>query len=157
MTLEVVDIDVLLILALAILVELDVVVQAVTTVGIGLVDLGVLRQLTVGLQGTGLVGGVLHDNITLLVLVITEREENDITLVDPDLLAELATNMGQTLLAIEAKCLQTTVAQHLHYLCVLLALLLEDELTLLVVVLVLSTTAVLTALYSIVRICFITS
>ena len=145
--LDVVDIDVLLILALAIFVELDVVVQAVTAVGVGLVDLGVLRQLTVGLERTGLVGGVLHDNITLLILVITEREEDDITLVDPDLLAELATNVSETLLAIEAESLETTVAQHLHDLCVLLAFFLEDKLTLLVVVLVLSTAAVLTALY----------
>lgn len=105
MSLELVDIDLLLVLAFAVLVELDVVVQAFTTVGIGLVDLGVLGQLAVGLKRTGLVGGVLHDNITFLVLVVTEREENDITLVDPDLLAELATNVGQTLLAVEAECL----------------------------------------------------
>jgi hypothetical protein len=55
--------------------------------------------------------------------------------------------VGQTLLAIEAESLQTTVTQHLDDLSVLLALLLEDELTLLVVVLVLSTTTVLTALF----------
>ena len=147
-TLEVVDIDFLLVLALAVLVELDVVLETLVGVGVGLVNLGVLGQLTVGLQGTGLVGGVLHDNVALLVLVITEREKDDVTLVDPDLLAHLATNVSQTLLAIEAERLETTVAQHLHDLSVLLALLLEDELTLLVVVLVLATTTVLTALFS---------
>lgn len=146
MSLELVDIDFLLILALAVLVELDVVLETLGAVGIGFVDLGVLGQLAVGLQGTGLIGGVLHDNITLLVLVVTEREENDVTLVDPDLLAELSTDVSKTLLTVEAKSLKTTVTKHLHDLSVLLTLLLEDELTLLVVVLVLTTTTVLTAL-----------
>lgn len=145
-TLEVVDIDFLLILALAVLVELDVVVETVVGISISLVDLGVLGKFTVGLQTASLVGGVLHDNITLLVLVFTERKQNDITLIDPDLLAELATNVSETLLAIEAKSLKTTVTQHLHNLSILLALLLEDELTLLIVVLVLTTATVLTAL-----------
>lgn len=154
MSLELVDIDFLLVLALAVLVELDVVLEARLAEGVGLVDLGVLGQLTVGLQATGLVGGVLHDNITLLVLVVTEREKDDITLVDPDLLAKLATNVSQTLLAVEAQGLQTTITEHLHDLRVFLAILLEDELTLLVVVLVLSTTTVLTALINeIVSIC----
>ena len=152
-SLELVDIDVLLILALAVLVELDVVLETLVAVGVGLVDLGVLGELTVGLQTAGLVGGVLHDHIALLVLVVTEREENDITLVDPDLLAQLATVVSETLLAIEAQRFQATVAEHLHDLRILLAFLLEDELTLLVVVLVLSTATVLTALYIIVRIC----
>lgn len=151
-SLELVDIDFLLILAVTVFVELDVVVCALSAVGIGLVDLGVLGQLAVGLQGTGLIGGVLHDNIALLVLVVTQGEENDVTLVDPDLLAKLATNVGQTLLAIEAESLQTAVTEHLHDLSVLLALLLEDKLTLLIVVLVLSATTVLTALYSFVSI-----
>jgi hypothetical protein len=146
-SLELVDIDFLLVLALAVLVELDVVLEALVAEGIGLVDLGVLGQLTVGLQTAGLVGGVLHNNITLLVLVVTEREKDNITLVDPDLLAKLATNVSQTLLAVEAQSLQTTVAEHLDDLSILLAVLLEDELTLLVVVLVLTTTTVLTALF----------
>lgn len=153
-SLELVDVDFLLVLALAVLVELDVVLEARLAEGVGLVDLGVLGQLTVGLQATGLVGGVLHDNITLLVLVVTEREEDDITLVDPDLLAKLATNVSQTLLAVEAQGLQTTITEHLHDLRVFLAILLEDELTLLVVVLVLSTATVFTALINeIVSIC----
>jgi hypothetical protein len=95
-TLEFVDIDLLVVLALTVLVELDVVLDTLGAVSIGLVDLGVLGQLAVGLERTGLVGGVLHDNITLLVLVVTEREEDNVTLVDPDLLAELATNVGET-------------------------------------------------------------
>jgi len=145
-TLEFVDIDLLVVLALTVLVELDVVLDTLGAVSIGLVDLGVLGQLAVGLERTGLVGGVLHDNITLLVLVVTEREEDNITLVDPDLLAELATNVGETALAVEAHGLETTVAKHLHNLSILLAFFLEDELTLLVVVLVLSATTVLTTL-----------
>lgn len=150
-SLELVDINFLLFFALAVLVELDVVLEAFVAVGIGLVDLGVFGQLAVGLERTGLVGGVLHDHIALLVLVLTEREEDDITLVDPDLLAHLATDVSQTLFAIKAQSLQAAVAQHLYNLRILLAFLLEDKLALLVVVLVLSTATVLTALYMIVR------
>lgn len=145
--LELVDIDLLVVFALAVLVELDVVLEALVAVGVGLVDLGVFGQLAVGLETAGLVGGVLHDHVALLVLVITQREENDVTLVDPDLLPQLATDVGKSLLAVEAESLQTAVAEHLHDLRILLALLLENEFTLLVVVLVLSTATVLTALF----------
>ena len=89
---------------------------------------------------------VLHDHIALLVLVVSQRQQNDIALVDPDLLPELATDMRETTCAVEALRLQTSVAEHLDDLRVFLALLLEDELALLVVVLVLSTSPVLTTL-----------
>lgn len=146
--LEVVNIDLLVFfVTLTVLIELDVVLESFLAVGVGLVDLGVLRQLAVGLETSGLIGGVLHDNVALFVLVFTQREENNVTLVDPDLLPELATNVCQTLLTVEAKSLQTAVTQHLHDLRILLAFLLEDEFALLVVVLVLTTSAVLTALY----------
>ena len=45
---------------------------------------------------------VLHDHITLLVLVVSQRQENDVTLVDPDLLPQLAADMGETTGAVEA-------------------------------------------------------
>jgi hypothetical protein len=62
--------------------------------------------------------------------------------------------VSQTLLAVEAESLQTTVAEHLDDLGVLLAILLENEFTLLVVVLVLTTTTVLTTLLmKTIRIC----
>ena len=67
------------------LVELDVVVLVSRSERVGFVDLGRLGKFTVRLEVTGLVGGVLLDNIGLVVLEITEREENDVSLVDPDL------------------------------------------------------------------------
>lgn len=53
-------------------------------------------------QRTGLVGRVLEDNITLLVLVLTERHKNDVTVIDPDLLAKLATDKTEALDTVEA-------------------------------------------------------
>jgi hypothetical protein len=54
--------------------------------------------------------------------------------------------MGETARAVEALCLQTAVAEHLDDLGIFLALLLEDEFALLVVVLVLTTASILAAL-----------
>lgn len=145
--LDLVDIDVLLILAFTVLVELDVVLETFVAIGVGLVDLGALWELAVGFQATSLIGVVLEDDISLLVLVVSQREQDDVSLVDPDLLPQLASNVRQTLLAIEAQGLQTAVTQHLHDLRIFLTFFLEGEFTLLVVVFVLATTSVLTTLY----------
>jgi hypothetical protein len=91
---------------------------------------------------------VLHDNVALLVLVVSQTEQDDVALVDPDLLPKLAANMCKTARAIEALGFQASVSEHLDDLGVFLALLLEDELALLVVVLVLTPTPVLTTLLS---------
>ncbi|KAL3955075.1 hypothetical protein ACCO45_010638 [Purpureocillium lilacinum] len=61
--------------------------------GVGLVDLGVLRQLAIGLESSGLIGGVLEDNIALVVLEVAQGEEDDVALVNPDLLSHLATDL----------------------------------------------------------------
>jgi hypothetical protein len=53
-------------------------------------------------QGAGLVGRVLENHIALLVLVLAERDKDDISIVDPDLLAKLASNEAKTLDAVEA-------------------------------------------------------
>jgi hypothetical protein len=45
---------------------------------------------------------VLHDNVTLLVLVVSQRQQDDITLVDPDLLPQFSTDMGEAARAVEA-------------------------------------------------------
>lgn len=153
-TLDLVDIDLLLVGAFAVLVELDVVLETLVTVGIGLVDLGVLGQLAVGLEGAGLIGGVLQDDVALLILVVAQGEEDDVALVDPDLLAQLASDVCQSLLAVEAHGLETAVAQHLDDLRVFLTLLLEDQFALLVVVLVLAATAILTTLLGLVSLLF---
>ena len=89
---------------------------------------------------------VLHDDIALLVLVVSERQEDNITLVDPDLLPQLAADMGETAGAVEALGFQTTVSEHLDDLGVFLAFLFEDEFALFVVVLVLTPTSVFTSL-----------
>lgn len=93
-----------LVLALApVLVELEVAVPvAFLAVGVCLVDLRALGEFAVGLQGAGLVGGVLEDHVALLVLVVAERQQDDVALVDPDLLAQLAADVGQALGAVEA-------------------------------------------------------
>lgn len=73
-----------------VLVELEVAVAlALAAVRVRLVDLLVLGELAVGLEGAGLVGGVLEDDVALVVLVVAEGEEDDVALVDPDLLPEL--------------------------------------------------------------------
>src|SRR5690349_13669086 len=94
----------------------------------------------------GWLTGVLHDDVALLVLVVAQGQQDDVALVDPDLLPQLAADVGEAAGAVEALRLQAPVAKHLDHLRVLLALLLEDQLALLVVVLVLSTSPVLTTL-----------
>lgn len=83
--------------------ELEVALAVlVGAVGIGLVDLGGFGKLAVGLERTGFIGVVLQDNVTLVVLVITQRQQDDIAVVDPDLLSQLASDMGKALGTIEA-------------------------------------------------------
>jgi hypothetical protein len=104
----------------SILIELEIAVSiALLAICIGLVDLRTLWEFTVSLQGTGLVGAVLQDNVAFLVLVVAEREEDDITLVDPDLLAELATDVCETFRTVEAERFEATVAEHLQDLRIL--------------------------------------
>ena len=115
---------------------------------ISLINLRRLRQLAIRLQAPRLIGVILENHIALLVLVVAQREQDDVALVDPDLLAELAADVGETLFAIEAEGLETSVTQHLDDLGVFLAFLFEGQLAFFVVVLVLATTTVFTALYS---------
>jgi hypothetical protein len=76
--------------SVAILVKLDIVVHALMAVGVGLVDLGALGKLAVGLETSGLVSAVLEDDITLFVLIVPQREEDDVALIDPDFFAQFA-------------------------------------------------------------------
>jgi len=52
---------------------------------VGLVDLGGIGELSIGLQTAGLVHEVLHDNICLVVLKVSETKKDDVSLVDPNL------------------------------------------------------------------------
>ena len=53
-------------------------------------------------QRTSLISRVLENDVSLLVLVLAERDENDVAVVDPDLFPELATDETKTLDAVEA-------------------------------------------------------
>ena len=55
--------------------------------------------------------------------------------------------MRQSLFAIEAHGLQAAVAKHLHHLCILLTIFLEDEFAFFIVVLILSAPPVLATLF----------
>jgi hypothetical protein len=102
-----------------VLVELEIAVSfSLLSVCIGLVDLGAFWEFTVCFQRSGFVGAVLEDNVAFLVLVVAEREKDDVPLVDPDLLSELASDVCETLGAIEAERFETTVSEHLEDLCV---------------------------------------
>ena len=97
------------------------------------------------LQTACLVRRILLDHIGLAVLKLTQRQQDNIAVVDPYLFAHLAANMRQALLTVKAQRLQTPIAQHPHDLCILLALVLENELALGLVIIP-SAPAILTAL-----------
>jgi hypothetical protein len=54
------------------------------------------------IQRTGLIGGVLEDNVALLVLVLAQRDQDDVAVVDPDLFPELAADQAEALDTVEA-------------------------------------------------------
>ena len=62
------------------------------------------------------------------------------------LLSHLAPNVGQSLLAIEAHRFQSAVPKHLGNLSVLLSIFSEDQLALVILVLILSSSAIFTTL-----------
>lgn len=66
-------------------VKLDVVVVFARAKGIRLIDLCRLWQFTVGFEISRFVCRVLLNDVRLVVLEFAEREENNVTLVDPDL------------------------------------------------------------------------
>jgi len=119
---------------------------AVLVAKVVLVDLGVLGQLSIRLETPSLFRRVLDDDVGLAVLEFSQREEHNVALVDPHLFAHLATDMREPLLAIKAQCLEPPVTEHLHHLGILLAVFLEDQLSLVVVVFILSTSPILATL-----------
>merc|ERR1719226_250128 len=128
--------DVVLLLAGVHVVELDLVVDALLAERHRLVDLDRLGELAVRLEVPGLVGGVLQD---------------DVRLVDPHLLPELAADVAEPLDAVEAHGLEAAIAQHLGDLGVLLAILPEHQLSLEALVLVLAAPAILASLSLVLR------
>lgn len=50
----------------------------------------------------GFVGSVFNNDVRLIILEIAQREQDDVSLVNPDLLAHLPSNMRQSFLPIKA-------------------------------------------------------
>jgi len=84
-------------------------------------------------------------------LVITETDEDDIAGGNPDLLVHLTTDMAETLDVVDAHSFASAITEHTKDLSVLLAIFLEDELSLLIIGLVLSPLPVLTSLTLVLR------
>jgi len=110
-------------------VVLTVVAVSVAHIPSTLIHLDVAGKLAVGLEAAALVWIVLENNVSLLVLKITQAHQNDIPHIDPDFFAQLAANVAEPLLAVDALRLHTAISEHLEDLRVLLPLLLENELT----------------------------
>ena len=96
-----------------------------------LVDPQALRQLPVRLERPRLLGAVLQNDVGLSVLVVPQPDQHHVAGVDPDLFAHLAADVREALDAVDALGVEAVVAEHLEDLGVLLAVLLEDELALL--------------------------
>lgn len=56
-------------------------------------------------------GGCNIHHVTLVVLVVTQRQQDDVALVDPDLLAKLAADVAESAGAVEALRLQAAVSR----------------------------------------------
>lgn len=65
--------------------ELDVIIQAVVDEVDSICDLDCFWDFTICLQVTGFISVVLEDNISLGILVISQANQDDVTLIDPDL------------------------------------------------------------------------
>ncbi len=95
-----------------VLIKLHIPLPLLIRIRIRLVDLRALGQLVVRLQTPRLVGRILQYHIALLVLVVAQREEDDVALVDPDFLAELAADVREAAGAVEAEGFEAAVAEH---------------------------------------------
>jgi len=104
-------ISTLITLIIPILIELkpDALV-ALVTVCIRLVDLRVLGQLAIRFEGPSFVGSVFEDNVAFFVLVIAEGEKDDVALVDPDFLSQLASDVSEAPGSVETLRFETAVA-----------------------------------------------
>ncbi|KAG6532237.1 hypothetical protein ZIOFF_006076 [Zingiber officinale] len=86
-----------------------------------LVEADVLREFTASLKETGLVRYILEDDVRLVVLVVTEADEDDVPVGNLDLLVHLTTDVVEALRSVEARCLAAAVSEHPEDLGVLLA------------------------------------
>merc|ERR1711997_227427 len=133
------------------IVELNVIVEVASDKVHSFIDLDRFREFAIGLQVARFVSRVLEDNISLRILIVTKANKDNVGLVYPRLLPELAPDVAESFHPVEAHCLEASVAQHLCHLGVLLAILLEDQLSLQALVLVLSSPPVLSSLSFVLR------
>lgn len=131
--------------------ELDVLVQVAVHEGDRVVNSDGFGELAVGFKVTRLVGRVLEDDVALGVLVVAQADQDDVSLVDPNFFAQFASDVAQSLAAVEAHGLETAVAKHFCHLRVLLAVFFEHQLTFFRLVFVLSTPSVFSSLSFILR------
>jgi hypothetical protein len=83
------------------------------------VDHDALRELPERLELARLVGRVLEDNVALVVLLVAERDEDDVARGDPNLLPHLSADVALARRAVEALRLEAPVAEHAEHLRVL--------------------------------------
>lgn len=62
-------------------------------------------------------GGCSIHHVTLVVLVVTQRQQDDVALVDPDLLAKLAADVAESAGAVEALRLQAAISKQVVSTC----------------------------------------
>merc|ERR1712141_556255 len=120
------------------IIELNVVIEVASDKVYSFVDLDRLREFAVGLQVARFVSRVLEDHISLGILIVTKANEDNVGLVYPHLLPELAPDMAQAFHPVETHGLEASVAQHLGHLGIFLTILLENELSLQPLVFILS-------------------
>ena len=109
--------------------ELNVIVKVTTNEIHCLVDLDRLGKLAVGFQVPGFISRVLENHISFGVLVIPETYKDNVRLVDPNFLTQLPPDVTESLDPVEAHGFQPPVPKHFSDLSILLAVLLEDQLS----------------------------
>lgn len=136
-------VKVLVVVLTRVLFELDFSIVVTSAFADIFVDLCRCWNFSVLDEITSFVGCVFLDDVGLFVLEFTQRQEDDVAVVDPDLLRQegrmgsvhhlardafttathllphLSTDQSKTLLAVETLSLQAPVAEHAENLCVL--------------------------------------
>ena len=133
------------------IIELDVIVEVASNKVHSISDLDGLRELAVGLEVSRLVSAVLQDDVSFRILIISQTNEDDVRLVDPDFLPEFSADVTESLDSVKTHRLQSAIAEHLGDLGVLLAVLFEHQLSLVSKVLVLPSPPVLPSLSLVLR------
>ena len=137
-------IDIKFILLLGLLNSIIAVIVVLTE--LALIDLDVLGDLPKFLKLLGLLVVVLQYYVALVISEVTQTNQHDVSRVNPHTIFHAATNGAHALDTIHAKCLNTSVSKHAQNLTVLLAILLEDEFTFVILSKVLRLLSVLTSL-----------